>query len=95
MNLPDETFSGSAVDFFDPAADTTTSLSLTPGSALIHRGHAPHMAHPITEGERSNLVLWLYGDGMQIPRPGAPTPELDPHDRWTVPDAPADDIAPF
>ncbi|MEM9467791.1 MAG: 2OG-Fe(II) oxygenase [Actinomycetota bacterium] len=95
MNLPDETYSGSAVDFFDPGTDTTTSLSFTPGSALIHRGHAPHMAHPITEGQRSNLVLWLYGDGMQTPRPGAPAPSISPQQRWTMPDTVPDGVAPF
>ena len=95
MNVPGEEFTGSTVDFFDDATQQTIPLSFTPGSAMIHRGHAPHMAQPITSGERSNLVLWLYGDGMQIPRPGAPAPAISPQERWVVPNAPADDIAPF
>lgn len=97
INRPDESFSGSAVDFYDPTSDVTTSLSFTPGSALIHRGHVPHMAHPITAGQRSNLVLWLYGEGMQTPRPGAPvaSPEVGPRERWTTPDTPSDGVAPF
>jgi len=95
MNLLDETFAGSTVDFFDEPTQATIPLSFTPGSAMIHRGHAPHMAQPITAGERSNLVLWLYGDGMQIPRPGAPAPAISPQERWTQPNAPADNVAPF
>ena len=74
-----------------PATDTTTAVTFAPGTALIHRGHVPHMAHPMTDGERSNLVLWLMGDGMQIPRPGAPAPSVTPAERWSVPDS----FAPF
>ena len=42
-----------------------------PGKAIIHTGNVPHATHPITSGQRSNLVVWLYGDRMQIPRGGA------------------------
>jgi hypothetical protein len=95
MNLPGETFSGSTVDFFDPSMQSTTALSFRPGTALFHRGHAPHAAQPIVEGDRSNLVLWLYGDGMQIPREGSPAPAVSPQERWTIPPGPPDGIAPF
>mmetsp|Transcript_68223 Transcript_68223/g.113408 ORF Transcript_68223/g.113408 Transcript_68223/m.113408 type:complete len:153 (+) Transcript_68223:33-491(+) len=33
-----------------------------PGMALLHRGHHRHGAHPITSGERHNLILWCRGD---------------------------------
>jgi len=41
------------------------------------------------------LVLWLYGDRMQIPRQGTQLMQADPHQRWTVPTEPYDDVAPF
>lgn len=96
INFPGEEFTGSAVDFLDPATGQTNSLTFTPGSAMLHRGHVPHMAHPIETGERTNLVLWLYGDHGQVPGPGAANfPELEASQRWTVPEAVLDDFAPF
>jgi len=95
LNLPGETFSGSAVRFMDPVGRKVESLSFEPGTAMIHHGSVPHASEPILEGERHNFVLWLYGDRGQIPRPGAPVQNARPADRWTVPTAPSDDVAPF
>lgn len=77
LNLPGEEFSGSGVKFFDPRTRQVAELSFAPGTALIHHGSVPHESMPITKGERSNFVLWLYGDHGQIPRVGGePPPDL-------------------
>lgn len=70
MNRPEEDFSGSEVDFFGPGGQRTT-FTFAPGMAVIHGGGVAHQARPITSGERSNLVLWLYGDQGRMPS-GAP-----------------------
>ncbi|MEM9203831.1 MAG: 2OG-Fe(II) oxygenase [Actinomycetota bacterium] len=95
MNLPDEDFAGSAVHFFDQATGQSTPLTFAPGTAMIHRGGIPHAAEPITDGARSNLVLWLYGDRGQVPMIDIPRTELDARQRWSIPSTHADDFAPF
>jgi len=108
INLPDEKFTGSEVDFFDKTTGKKLSALFEPGKAIIHRGNVPHATHPITSGQRSNLVVWLYGDRMQIPRgnnssygnfanaaSAAPEENVTAQQRWTVPSAPKDAIAPF
>ncbi|MEM7638625.1 MAG: 2OG-Fe(II) oxygenase [Pseudomonadota bacterium] len=95
LNLPGEDFSGSAVRFMDPSEKRVESLTFEPGTALIHHGNVPHASEPITDGERHNFVLWLYGDQGQIPRPGTPFTPASAQDRWTVPTAPSDSMAPF
>ncbi|MFP3456907.1 hypothetical protein R0J89_11635 [Psychrobacter sp. SIMBA_152] len=54
-----------------------------PGMAIIHRGSVPHAAHPITSGKRTNMVLWLYGDNMQVPRGVGLNSRIDATQRWT------------
>jgi hypothetical protein len=95
MNLPGEEFTGSEVDFYDPLTGNVNRLSFEPGTAMIHRGSVAHAAQPITSGERSNIVLWLYGDGMQIPTQNDKGLIVDAHKRWTVPTDPKDNVAPF
>lgn len=109
MNLPNEPFTGSEVDFYDKASGQTVSTVFTPGVAMIHRGNVPHATHPITSGQRNNMVLWLYGDRMQIPQSyGAnsyasvgeqtqneQSPNASAEQRWTVPNTPLDAFAPF
>ncbi len=95
LNLPGEDFTGSAVRFMDPAQRKVESLTFEPGTALIHHGNVPHASEPITDGERHNFVLWLYGDQGQIPRPGTPFAPASARDRWTVPTGPSDNMAPF
>ncbi|WP_417273673.1 2OG-Fe(II) oxygenase [Celeribacter halophilus] len=95
LNLPDEEFSGSGVKFFDRETRQVAELGFAPGKALIHHGSVPHESMPITEGERTNFVLWLYGDKGQVPRFGAPDRMLDAKERWSVPTSPKDDFAPF
>lgn len=96
LNLPGEAFSGSAVRFMDPATKSVKDLTFAPGKALIHHGSALHASKPITEGERHNFVLWLYGQNGQTPYPhGHPGSFASASDRWTVPQVPSDNFAPF
>ena len=95
MNLPEETFSGSEVSFYDPTTGGLVDQTFEPGVALIHRGHVPHATHPITQGERSNLVLWLYGNRGQIPMQDASYTSIDTTQRWTTPTDKPDTFAPF
>ncbi|UTW11666.1 2OG-Fe(II) oxygenase [Marinobacterium rhizophilum] len=95
LNLPGEEFTGSAVDFFDPYSGQAKGLTFKPGTAMIHRGNVAHAAQPITSGERTNFVLWLYGDHGRLPPQGTQRTAINAHERWTVPAAVQDDYAPF
>lgn len=109
INLPDEEFTGSEVDFYDQATGKTVQTKFEPGKAIFHSGRVPHATHPITSGQRSNLVVWLYGDRMQVLRGGTSSygntaatgatvhaPESSTaRERWSIPTEPKDTIAPF
>ncbi|WP_452226888.1 2OG-Fe(II) oxygenase [Lacinutrix cladophorae] len=109
INLPDEVFTGSEVDFYDKASGKTVQTIFEPGKAILHRGNVPHATHPITSGQRSNLVVWLYGDQMQIPRGSTSSygnissntikdvalENVTARQRWSLPDGPKDAAAPF
>ena len=95
MNLPGESFSGSGVRFFDHETRRISELTFAPGTALMHHGSVPHESMPITEGERSNLVLWLYGESGQVARPGIEHKRIDAKQRWSVPTVKDDGFAPF
>ncbi len=95
LNLPDEGFTGSTVDFFDHTTGEVSVLTFEPGSAMIHHGNVPHTAQPITSGERTNLVLWLFGEQGQVPRPGMQVAEVSANERWTVPTATQGTYSPF
>lgn len=41
------------------------------------------------------MVLWLYGDSMQIPRGVLATSKAEAKARWTVPQVAKDSFAPF
>jgi len=95
INLPGEEFSGSAVRFVDRATGEEKQLSFKPGTALIHHGSVMHASEPITEGERHNLVLWLYGDHGRVPHGLQSVPDITPRERWSIPDVEPDQFAPF
>lgn len=110
INLPEEEFTGSIVDFYDKASGKTVQTKFEPGKAIIHRGNVSHATHPIESGQRSNLVVWLYGDRMQIPRGSTSSygnisssssikdvalESVTARQRWSLPDGPKDTIAPF
>jgi len=95
LNLPNEDFSGSGVRFFDRETQQIRELTFAPGTALMHHGSVPHESMPITEGERSNFVLWLYGESGQVSRPGIAPLSISAKERWTVPPGNSDGFAPF
>jgi hypothetical protein len=105
LNLPTESFSGSAVNFFDASTGHTNELMFTLGSAIIHRGSVPHAALPITSGERTNFVFWLFGKQGSLPNPKGDVQPVDSKARWSMPKAlndnvttasfPQDSYAPF
>jgi hypothetical protein len=96
LNLPEETYSGSEVDFYDPISGKANRLTFNPGTAMIHRGNVVHEAKPIKSGKRTNIVLWLYGDHMQVPSYKTPPDRsLSAQERWTVPSVTKDEFAPF
>ncbi|CAM1354508.1 2OG-Fe(II) oxygenase [Tenacibaculum halocynthiae] len=109
INLPDEKFKGSQVDFYDKISRKTVQTVFEPGKAIIHSGNIAHATHPIISGQRSNLVVWLYGNRMQIPRGGVSSygsvdnsvfteikkEKISSHQRWSLPDSPKDTFAPF
>ena len=95
LNLPGEEFTGSQVDFYPPYTGDIKSLTFKPGTAMLHRGNIAHAAKPITSGERTNFVLWLYGDRGRLPAQGAPRIPVDAKQRWTNPNKPNDGYAPF
>jgi len=96
LNLPGESFSGSEVDFYDPDSGKVRRLTFTSGMAMLHRGSIPHAAQPITGGKRTNFVLWLYGDRMQVPSDGgSQATTISAQERWTVPSTAKDAFAPF
>ncbi|MGO1283230.1 hypothetical protein ACT3QO_10665 [Psychrobacter sp. AOP7-D1-15] len=95
LNLIDEPFTGSEVDFVDRQLGQTKRAIFKPGMAIIHRGAVPHAAHPITSGQRTNMVLWLYGDNMQVPRGGAANTSINAQQRWSIPHSQPDSVSPF
>ena len=95
LNLPGEKFSGSELDFYDQENGKVVQLSFKPGTAMIHKGSVPHAAKPITSGDRTNLVLWLFGDNGRIPVPGSKRTDIDAIARWTTPKTTPDGYAPF
>lgn len=95
LNLPGEEFIGSEVDFYDRNTGSIERISFRPGTAMLHKGSVAHAAQPITSGERTNIVLWLYGEGGQIPIGSNRAGGVDAKERWTKPEIEQDDVAPF
>ncbi len=95
LNLPGETYTGSEVDFHDRGTGKLKRVKFQPGVAIIHRGNVAHSAQPILSGLRTNLVLWLYGDQMQIPRGLNSNKKITPQQRWSTPSTAYDDSSPF
>ncbi|MEM9052958.1 MAG: 2OG-Fe(II) oxygenase [Bacteroidota bacterium] len=109
INLPDEKFTGSEVDFHDRTTGKIKRTIFEPGKAILHSGSVPHATHPITNGQRSNMVVWLYGDRMQVPRGSSSSygavntkhssngdnESITAQQRWSLPKEPKDSFAPF
>ena len=95
LNLPGEAFSGSAVHFLNSTTGDVTEVVFKPGVAIMHRGQIAHAAQPIRSGERTNFVLWLYGEHGRTPPPGVEHAVQKAEERWVVPSATLDEFAPF
>ncbi|MCJ8276902.1 MAG: 2OG-Fe(II) oxygenase, partial [Bdellovibrionales bacterium] len=95
LNLPGEEFEGSEVDFLNAKTGKLSQVKFQPGKAIIHMGAIAHRAHPITRGERTNLVLWLYGEQMQVQRRFGAEANYSAKERWTKPTNKPDGFAPF
>ena len=95
LNVPGQEFTGSSVDFFDQSNEQMIPVKFTPGSAMLHRGSVVHSAQPIQSGERTNFVLWLFGDRGQIPLSNTERPTIPACERWTKTQSHADNYAPF
>ena len=88
LNIPDggEDWSGSSLYFVEPETGKRNYVDFAPGVAIMHRGMTAHAALPITSGERSNLVLWLYGKDQRMRyTPYGPDDRMTPQERWTKP----------
>ena len=95
LNLPEEKFTGSELDFYDQQTGKVTQLSFKPGCAMIHRGNVAHAAKPILTGDRTNFVMWLLGDRGRLPTHGAQRNHIDAKERWTTPQSIPDGYVPF
>lgn len=95
LNLPDEGFTGSEVDFFDYNTGKMKRVTFKPGMAMIHRGNVAHAEQPITSGDRTNVVLWLYGDQGRVAPQQSPVEKISAEERWTTPLSAKDMSAPF
>ena len=62
LNVPNETdYEGSTLYFVDDETGQHHPVNFRPGMAVLHRGLTRHAAQPIVRGERTNLVVWLFG----------------------------------
>jgi hypothetical protein len=88
LNRPEEAYEGSSVLFFDKDKGTNSSVAFEPGEALLHLGQVRHAALPLTAGERTNLVIWLFGkdDYVRIV-PYEHHEWLSREERWVKPDS--------
>jgi predicted 2-oxoglutarate/Fe(II)-dependent dioxygenase YbiX len=90
LNLPndnehdEESYSGSSIYFVDEIDKKTKhNVTFTSGMALLHRGMTRHAALPIQEGERTNMVVWLFGeDGYVRTAPYEKHEQLSQKQRW-------------
>ncbi|MCH1515597.1 MAG: 2OG-Fe(II) oxygenase [Alphaproteobacteria bacterium] len=95
MNRPGETYTGSGVRFYEHATQRVEELQFGVGEALLHHGRVPHEARPILSGERSNMVVWLYGANGRTPRQGHQPDPKPANKRWCCPQVRSDGFAPF
>ena len=64
INNPEDAFEGSQLYFYELGKPQIPAnqhfISFEAGKALIHLGDQMHEAMPITSGERTNLIVWMY-----------------------------------
>jgi hypothetical protein len=60
-------------------------VNFTAGLALLHRGQHKHQALDLLGGIRTNLIIWLMGDGGYVRvAPYPPDEQLTATQRWTL-----------
>jgi hypothetical protein len=52
-------FKGGTLQFLNSDGSGIVAVNQLPGQAVLHLGKTPHMADPITEGTRYNLIMWF------------------------------------
>ena len=66
LNIPTRTnetqYEGSTLYFVDDVTGEHHNVIFQPGMAVLHRGLLRHAAQPIVQGERTNMVVWLFGE---------------------------------
>merc|ERR1712224_582644 len=78
-----EGYEGGRLYFVDPRTGERQYLRFKPGTAVFHRGALRHSAEPITSGERTNLVVWLFGKDGYVRDAKYPDHErMDSRRRW-------------
>mmetsp|Transcript_21716 Transcript_21716/g.73047 ORF Transcript_21716/g.73047 Transcript_21716/m.73047 type:complete len:368 (-) Transcript_21716:148-1251(-) len=84
VDRPGEGREGSALTFvpLDGEGEPAT-VRFTPGMAVVHLGARRHCAEPIAAGTRTNLVVWLHGEGGYVRcAKYAAHERLAPEERW-------------
>ena len=77
---------GSTLYFVDDETGEHHEVKFRPGMAVLHRGMTRHAAQPIVQGERTNLVVWLFGQhGYVRFVPYEEHERMTPRQRWSKP----------
>lgn len=86
LNLPNETYSGSELQFFVNDENRFHNITLQPGMAVWHLGKTRHRVLPIYDGSRYNLVVWIHGRHGQVRvAPYNSHQRMSPRQRWSQP----------
>ena len=93
LNLPSRTnetnYEGSTLYFVDDGTGEHHRVRFQPGMAVLHRGLTRHAAEPIAHGERTNMVVWLFGQhGYVRFVPYEENERMSRHERWSKPKQP-------
>ena len=81
--LDDETAAGQQKQQQQQQQQQQQRLAFGPGQMLLHRGALRHAALPIEAGERTNLIIWMFGEGGDVRvAPYPPEQQLTARQRW-------------
>lgn len=88
LNIPsrqnETNYEGSTLYFVDDETKEHHEVQFQPGMAVLHRGMTRHAAEPIVHGERTNLVVWLFGEhGYVRIVPYDEHERMTPRERWS------------
>jgi len=93
LNLPSQSnetnYEGSTLYFVDDETGEQHKVRFQPGMAVLHRGLTRHAAEPIAHGERTNMVVWLFGQhGYVRFVPYEEHERMSRRERWSKPKQP-------